>query len=72
MATEGDGEMKRCASLQQLPVYQLQAETFDRESSIESWVFFSIFFSRSTGRAYFFGLTSDLENFLDESFPFNN
>ena len=24
------------------------------------------------GRAYFFGLTSDLENFLDKSFPSNN
>ena len=23
-------------------------------------------------RAYFFGLTSDIENFLDESFPLNN
>ena len=26
----------------------------------------------SPARAYFFGLTSDLEKFLDESFPFNN
>ena len=45
--------MKRCASLQQLPVYQLHAAAFDRESSIESCFLFSIFFTRSTGKEAF-------------------
>ena len=53
MATEGDGEMKRCASLQQLPVYQLHVAAFDRESSIESWLLFSIFLTQSTGKEAF-------------------
>ena len=53
MATEGDAEMKRCASLQQLSVYQLHAAAFDRESSIESWPLFFIFFTRLTGKEAF-------------------
>ena len=36
MATDGDAEMKWCDRLQQLPVYQLHAAAFDRESSTES------------------------------------
>ena len=53
MATEIDSETKRCASLQQLPVYQLHAAAFDHESSIEFWLLFSIFFARSTGTEAF-------------------
>ena len=45
MVTEVDSETKRCASLQQLPVYQLYAAAFDRKSSIEPWLLFSIFFT---------------------------
>ena len=52
-ATDGDAEMKWCASLQQLPAYQLHAAAFDHESSIESWLLFSIFFTRSTGKEAF-------------------
>ena len=52
-ATVGDGQMKQCASLQQLTVYQLHAAAFDHESFIESWNLFSIFFTRSTGKEAF-------------------
>ena len=45
--------MKWRATLQQLPVYQLHAAAFDRKSSIESWLLFSIFFTRSTWKEAF-------------------